>query len=388
MRLKSGLQLSYCTNIHPSDGLEQLLVNLRTIAGPLKKRLSPEAPFAVGLRLSNRESLELTLPGQVERLSEVLREEGLYVPLINGFPYGTFHGEPVKAKVFRPDWRDPERLRYTLRLAEILARLLPDSNTVGGVSTMPLAYKPDVEPDRELYTKFCQALLLAVESLAEIENRTGRRVRLELEPEPDGLLSTIDELVTFWKGWLLPQAGSREAVVRRYLAACVDCCHCSVNFEDPQHVFEVLRETGVPVGRIQVSAALEAHVPEALPDLARLDEPVYLHQVVERSEASGKLLRFADLPDALAQAPGQPSCWRIHFHVPVFMRKYGRLLSTNGETAELVRVAQSKGVAPHFEIETYTWSILPDELKVDLAQSIEREYRWVMAVLSEATCVA
>ena len=44
---------------------------------------------------------------------------GLYVFTINGFPYGPFHGQPVKAAVYRPDWREAERGRYTADLAEL-----------------------------------------------------------------------------------------------------------------------------------------------------------------------------------------------------------------------------------------------------------------------------
>ena len=47
--------------------------------------------------------------------------EGFCVPTLNGFPYGRFHGEGVKEKVYLPDWRDPERLRYTNLLADLLA---------------------------------------------------------------------------------------------------------------------------------------------------------------------------------------------------------------------------------------------------------------------------
>ena len=45
-----------------------------------------------------------------------LDDEGLYVAIINGFPYGPFHGTPVKASVYAPDWRDPARVAYTLDL--------------------------------------------------------------------------------------------------------------------------------------------------------------------------------------------------------------------------------------------------------------------------------
>ncbi len=32
----------------------------------------------------------------------------------------------------------------------------------------------------------------------------------------------------------------------------------------------------------------------------------------------------------------------------------------------------------HLEIETYTWDVLPAGLKMDLADSIAREYEWVL----------
>ena len=59
---------------------------------------------------------------------------------VNGFPHGTFHGQPVKADVHAPDWRSEERVAYTLRLAEILSALLPDG-VDGTISTSPLSYK-------------------------------------------------------------------------------------------------------------------------------------------------------------------------------------------------------------------------------------------------------
>ena len=67
---------------------------------------------------------------------------------INGFPHGTFHGQPVKADVHAPDWRSEERVAYTLRLAEILAALLPDG-VDGTISTSPLSYGPGSTATRD-----------------------------------------------------------------------------------------------------------------------------------------------------------------------------------------------------------------------------------------------
>ncbi len=32
----------------------------------------------------------------------------------------------------------------------------------------------------------------------------------------------------------------------------------------------------------------------------------------------------------------------------------------------------------HLEIETYTWDVLPGDLKIDVVNSIAREYEWVL----------
>src|SRR6185295_5664197 len=101
----------------------------------LKARFSPAAPFGIGLRLSARDAREL-LDGHIDAFKSFLDREGLYVAIINGFPHGSFHRSIVKEQVYAPDWRDPERVRYTLDLIEILGRLLP-KEIDGGVSTAP-----------------------------------------------------------------------------------------------------------------------------------------------------------------------------------------------------------------------------------------------------------
>jgi hypothetical protein len=35
------------------------------------------------------------------------------------------------------------------------------------------------------------------------------------------------------------------------------------------------------------------------------------------------------------------------------------------------------------EVETYTWEVLPDGLKVGIVDSIEREIKWVLGVVPE-----
>ena len=112
------LQLTYCTNIHPADGWNAVQANLARVAPALRQQLSPSGRFGVGLRLSAREARELLTGGRLDAFRAFLDEHRLYVAIINGFPYGHFHGTPVKAEVYAPDWRDDARVAYTLDLVE------------------------------------------------------------------------------------------------------------------------------------------------------------------------------------------------------------------------------------------------------------------------------
>ena len=82
-------QLTYCTNIHPSNGWDDVLANLRRYAPPLKARFAPDAPFGIGLRLSGVESRQLLDGDRLEQFRAFLDEQGLYVFTLNGFQQST-----------------------------------------------------------------------------------------------------------------------------------------------------------------------------------------------------------------------------------------------------------------------------------------------------------
>ena len=118
--------LSYCTNIHPGKNWEEVFASLERYALPLKRDLSPDKPFGIGLRLSRQASLELGTGKKLRIFKSWLQEKGCYVFTMNGFPYGGFHGQRVKDSVHEPDWTTRDRLDYTLLLFDQLAELLPD----------------------------------------------------------------------------------------------------------------------------------------------------------------------------------------------------------------------------------------------------------------------
>ena len=114
---------------------------------------------------------------------------------------------------------------------------------------------------------------------------------------------------------------------------------------------------------------------------SKFNEPTYLHQVVARNTEGG-LLRYRDLPEALADSENPlVNQWRAHFHVPVFIEDLGLLQSTQADIIEVLKIQRSKPFTEHMEIETYTWEVLPDSLKVPVDQSIIRELNWVREIL-------
>lgn len=355
MRVGDGLHLTYCTNIHPAVGWEAVLESLRAHAPALKARLSPDAPFGIGLRLSGAESAELLEGDRLERFREWLDSEGLYVFTLNAFPHGTFHGQPVKADVHAPDWRDPERVDYTLRMARILEALLPDG-VDGTISTSPLSYRPWLA-DGDAWRR-CTANLVRVG-----EALRGTRVALAIEPEADGALADCADLIEWWP----------DELDREHVTVCFDACHAAVAYEEPGAALDALAGAGIRVGKAQLSAALRL-APAMREELRPFADPIYLHQVSQRDPARS----WPDLPDALS-AGGEGDEWRVHFHVPIFLGGYGALESTQGHLRECI--GRVRGMTSQLEIETYTWDVLPAALKASSVDSIAREYEWVLDVL-------
>jgi sugar phosphate isomerase/epimerase len=388
--------LTYCTNIHPADGWSAVNANLRQFAPALKRRLSPAKPFGLGLRLSARDARELLEGDALAEFRAFLDGEGLYVALINGFPHGSFHRTAVKAAVYAPDWRDDERVRYTLDLLAILGHLVP-ADLDGGISTAPLSYKPWMpHPTHAAWDRLVSNVVRVAEALVQIRQRSGAFVHLDIEPEPDCLIETSDELIEFFERRLLPDGaprlagllgcstGEAEAQLRDHVRMCLDCCHFAVEYEDPEAAIARVQKAGIQIGRVQLSSALKVTFPDSAAEsaallhrLRRFADSTYLHQVIERRGAD--LRHIPDLGEAIDGAPPVAGTeWRIHFHVPLFTDEYDGLGSTQDYVRTVLGIAARTRFARHFEIETYTWDVLPEGLKADLLESIGREYAWVL----------
>jgi sugar phosphate isomerase/epimerase len=397
--IDSDLHLTYCTNIHAADGWQAVLANLRTYAPALKARFSPSAPFGVGLRLSAREARELREGHTLAAFREFLDREGLYVAIINGFPYGHFHGTPVKQTVYAPDWRDPARVDYTLDLIEIVSRLVPEGLDAG-VSTAPMSYKAwMIGADSQAWHTIAAHVARVAEVLVRLRQDRGNLVHLDIEPEPDCSIENTDESIEFFERYLLTEGvpvlasalgisqGQAEQHLRDHIRLCFDCCHFAVEFEDPGVALQRLEGAGIRIGRVQLSSALRAVFPgtrggaNAVAGALRpFADTTYLHQVVERR--NGSLHRYPDLDVALDHlGDALPDEWRIHFHVPLFASEYEAFGSTQDYVRTVIDLARTHRFTRHLEIETYTWDVLPAGLKVNLQDSIAREYEWVLQQL-------
>lgn len=370
------MRLSYCTNVHPAEDLDGVIRQLREYSGPIRRRAGLEV-LGVGLWLPA--GLARQLAGDADDravLREVLTEEGLQLHTINAFPYGGFHNEVVKLDVYRPTWAERERLEYTLNCAEVLAALLPE-NTDGSISTLPLAWRePWTQNDDDDATSAFAELSSRLRNLRE---RTGRTVRIAVEPEPGCVLDTVADVVS-WLG-----ARVDRGIDPEFVGLCVDTCHLAVSFADPADAANQIEAAGLRVVKVQASAAL--HVPDPTSAAARaalrtFAEPRYLHQVRERGAAG--VLAADDLAEALDQLPAEAP-WRVHFHIPLHHVPAAPLETTvsvlQQTVAEIAR--RPYGHEVHLDIETYTWSVLPGG-QVGIVDGIAAEIGWAESHLLAA----
>ena len=393
------IHLSYCSNIHAGETWDATFQNLKIYIPEVKKRLAHKGAFGIGLRLSHEATLVLERPERLQEFRDWLKKSNAYVFTLNCFPYGGFHRTKVKEQVHAPDWTTEDRLEYTIRSFRILAQLLPEGME-GGISTSPLTYRhwfaTDLEK-KEAFEKATAQLINVVEELVKLQQETGKFLHLDIEPEPDGLLENSEELIWYFKEWLLPvgkvslakQLGTTEKaaekLIKDHLQVCYDVCHFAIGYEKPKEAFKKLKQAGIGIGKIQLSAALKLRIPESPYErfslgkrLAEFADTTYLHQVVG-STKSGGLNSYPDLPQALAQlGETQDLEWRVHFHVPIFLENYGTFQSTQEDIVEVLKLVHADpSITKHLEVETYTWEVLPEDTHLTLGEAISRELAWV-----------
>lgn len=343
------VHLSYCSNVHPAETARGVLEQLRRYSGPVRRELGWDR-LGVGLWLSAH-ALDL----DVGALKQVLAEEGLEVVTLNGFPYGGFHDPVVKHAVYRPDWTTDLRADHTIRLAEVLAQLLPDDVDHGTISTLPLAYRTPWSSEQ--HAAAVAQLRRVGDRLTELEALTGKEITLAVEPEPGCVLETSGEVAA-----LLEEVGHAR------VQACLDVAHFAVQWEDPALVR--------PAAKAQVATSLEADPSTQRELLEAHVEPRFLHQVRQCGGGGTD-----DLPEALAGELDGSAPWRVHVHLPVHAAQQTTQHVLVDVLARLVGGAVP--LTRSLEVETYTWTVLPDPPADDagLVRGLAAELAWTRDTL-------
>ena len=373
MKLSHGLHLAYCTNIHRGQSWAETWEGLKRYTLAVRDRVSPESPYAIGLRLSDQASRELSDAPQLLAFQNWLERENCYVFTINGFPYGQFHGTRVKERVYAPDWTTSERLDYTRRLFDLLEKVLP-SGLEGSVSTVPCSYKEFINsPEQDKAMR--ENLWKCVEHIA------GRPLHLGLEPEPLCYLETSRETAEFLERMRADRPNDDR--LNRHLGVNYDTCHLAVEYEEPGDVLKRFKDHHVRISKLHLSSALKLQAnPASREALRAFADDTYFHQVIERGR-DGKLKRYKDLDVALEQ--GSDNEWRIHFHVPL----HSPATRVFGNTADhligvLDALQKEPALCSHLEMETYTWEVMPPEMKKrDVVEQLVGEYDWTLKHLGE-----
>ncbi|TWT79808.1 hypothetical protein CA13_12150 [Planctomycetes bacterium CA13] len=397
--------IGYCTNVHAGTDLDTIRDNLQRYAVDVHRNLTGDAPLGVGLWLPQKAASQLAASDEEMReFRAFLDQRHLEAFTINGFPYDNFHQDIVKHQVYEPAWWDPRRLVYTKQLAHVMTSLLPESQKVGSISTLPIGWPTDsihlgLAKSKELDLAGTQLRDLA-DFLAALEARSGRRIVVAIEPEPGCILDSATDLIQ-WFEKQLP-----NSVHRRYIQVCHDICHSAVMMEPQQEVLSRYAAAGIGIGKVQVSSAVVAdwdsmaihRRQEAIEQLAQFAEDRYLHQT-GRMAADGSFTLVEDLPQLLSQTPtsgdpaqasGDPAQgdmrWVVHFHVPIFLERFGRLSTSQSEILKCLKALHDDAALAtptidftgHFEIETYAWTVLPEAMrKRGLADDVATEIRWL-----------
>lgn len=384
--------VGYCTNVHAGTDLASIRANLLRYAVPIREKLERADRLGVGLWIPAQAAAEIADDGAA-RFADFLSEHQLQPFTFNAFPYDNFHQDTVKHRVYSPPWWESARLEYTERLAGVLAAILPENEPCGSISTLPIGWPAnphDTDTDampRRLQRAADNFRSLA-ETLARIEAESGRRIVVAIEPEPGCILDTADDVIA-WFDRHLPDPNQR-----RYLTVCHDICHSAVMMEDQADVLRRYADAGIGVGKVQVSSAVVVNWDamsadrrrEAAEQLAAFAEDRYLHQTGRRT-AAGEFVLEEDLPGCLnrdggGDPAGDDTKWVVHFHVPVFLERFGHLTTSQADIESCLRTLADPKLSleftGHLEIETYAWTVLPESMRrKGLAEDIAQEFRWL-----------
>jgi hypothetical protein len=270
-------------------------------------------------------------------------------------------------------------------LFDLLARFTPEG-VEASVSTLPCSFKGFPLRGEDL-KKIRDNIWHCVEHIARLSQQTGRKMHLGLEPEPLCLLESSGETIQFFDR--MRAEHPHDPRLMEHLGVNYDTCHFAVEFEEPQNALGCLLQRGIKISKLHLSSALKVRpTAETRQALAAFADDVYLHQVVV-CRADGQRCIYRDLDEALAGEPMEEDAdaaeWRIHFHVPLHSPPTELFDTTSDHILGVLDLlAANPEICSHLEMETYTWEVLPSELKNrDVVDQLAAEYEWTLGNLRE-----
>ena len=389
----SRASIAYCSNVHPGETLDQVTSNIHTHIHAVRQSRGIDS-MASGLWLSAAAASQLQHGDRLQAFRQALDSTSIQLTSLNGFPYGDFHQQRIKQQVYQPDWADSERVQYTIQLADILAHCLPDDAEFGAISTLPLGYASSWDENKQQHA--INNLCHVADQLHAIEQRSGKHIVLCIEMEPDCVLEATNVLVEFFSRHLITDNQ------RRHIGVCYDVCHQAVMHENIADSLQAILDAGIIIGKVQLSSAMNVEMNHAdrqqtLSILRTFCEPRYLHQLKTRDHHS-TLHSVADL-ESIFQSSAEntlpiDSNWLIHFHVPIHVEQLldEHIRTTQKQITQVFDFFRQRSERPLLEVETYTWSALPEALRPAdeqaLIAGISNELLWVEQQLQHRSLLA
>ena len=162
----------------------------------------------------------------------------------------------------------------------------------------------------------------------------------------------------------------------------------AVEFEDPADAFARLADAGIRVAKLQLSSGAAHPRRRRRAPSERCGRSTTASTCTRWSSAGTARSRATSISRrrfAALRAGKAGGEWRVHCHVPVFLEAAGEFRFDAAVPERGARLHQAPSfVAPHLEVETYTWDVLPPELRAarSVADAIAREMRWVLQELA------
>lgn len=368
-------EIMYCGNVHPCSSVEGLIRQIEQHILPIKSARNLSG-MMLGLWLNKPILDDFSCNAELaNQFFYLLNKNNLKIKTLNAFPQREFHGEVIKTQVYQPAWCDLERLKYTLELVDFIKQ---NSSSFAGdisISTLPLGYKTSWDKIKH------QSAITNLKSLATylslVKKQNNINIRVCLEMEPDCVLETTDEMVSFFNEDL---GSVIKGDFLTHLGVCFDICHQAVMHEDIHHSLATFIDNGIPIGKIQVSNALRFqlnNIKEIEPLLQRYYSSPYLHQV--KINNAGETVSFSDLNiDNVSRFPETGEA-RVHFHLPINQVEISDVLMTTQQSILATLTYLHKlPFKPDLEVETYTWNIIDSSASHDkLNQYLLKELTWL-----------